>query len=166
MGTRVPQGTQTIKFISHDNVPSGTHPTYGRIVVAIHRHKAETHHTRLTVGGNLIDYPGEASTPTADLSTIKCLFNSVISTPQVAFITSDITYFYLNTPLETFEYMKLALSVIPDEIISHYQLQSLVHHDGFVYIQIQKGMYGLPQAGRLTYNALQKHLLSFGFAPT
>ena len=62
-------------------VPRGKKVTYGRLVCDIKEHKSETHRTRLTVGGNLLDFPGMLSTPTATVTTAKCLFNSVISTP-------------------------------------------------------------------------------------
>jgi hypothetical protein len=48
--------------------------------------------------------------------------------------------FYLNTPFERYEYMRLPLWMIPDEIIEQYQLQQLVTTEGWVYIEIQKGM--------------------------
>ena len=41
--------------------------------------------------------------------------------------------------------MQLPISIIPDEIIEQYNLREL-EHDGKVYIEIQKGMHGLPQA--------------------
>ena len=37
--------------------------------------------------------------------------------------------------------------------------------NGFVYVRIEKGMYGLPQAGRIAYGDLKKRLKPFGYAP-
>jgi hypothetical protein len=71
----------------------------------------------LTVGGNQIDYPGNKSTPTADLTTIKLLINSTISTPGAIFLGIDLANFYLYTPLSNYEYMRLRLDIIPEEII-------------------------------------------------
>ena len=34
------------------------------------------------VGGNIIDYPGDASAPTADTTTEQIVRNSVASTPK------------------------------------------------------------------------------------
>jgi hypothetical protein len=53
----------------------------------------------LTVGGNLIDFPGNKSTPTADLLTAKLLINSTISTPGAVFLGIDLANFYHNTPM-------------------------------------------------------------------
>ena len=78
----MPSGTNTIFFIPKDKVPAGITVTYGRIVAEIRPQKAETHRTRLTVGGNLINSPGDVTTPTADLVTAKLIFNSVLSTKK------------------------------------------------------------------------------------
>jgi hypothetical protein len=61
--------------------------------------KADPKRVRLTVGGNLLHYPIKVSTPTADLSTVKLLLNSVISTPGARFATFDLKDFYLSTPM-------------------------------------------------------------------
>ena len=42
------------------------------------------------MGGNLVNYPDDCGTPTADLLTIKLLRNSVISTNNAKFMTIDI----------------------------------------------------------------------------
>jgi hypothetical protein len=61
--------------------------------------KDEIYRTQLTVGGNLIDFPGNKSTPTADLLTAKLLLNSTISTPGAVFLGINLANFYLNTPM-------------------------------------------------------------------
>ena len=48
--------------------------TYGRIVSSLRPHKEEKHRVRLTVGGNIVDYDGDASTPTTDLTTTKVFY--------------------------------------------------------------------------------------------
>jgi hypothetical protein len=157
--------TDTIFFISRDAVPKDRTVTYGRIVVSIRPQKDEPLRTRLTVGGNLIDYPGDVSTPTADLVTAKILFNSVVSTPDAKLMCCDVKNFYLCTPMERYEYMRLPIALIPPEIIDAYNLRDLVHN-GYVYIEIRKGMYGLPQAGILANQLLTKRLAVDGYYPT
>jgi hypothetical protein len=76
--------------------------TYGSFVVDIKDHKEEKERTRLTVGGDQIEYPGDKSTRTAGLKTAKILINSVISTLGAKFLVIDINNFYLNTPLRRF----------------------------------------------------------------
>ena len=67
VGTRMPYGTNTIFFIPKEKLLAGRKVTYGRTMAEIRPQKAETHRTRLTVGGNLINFPGDVTTPTADL---------------------------------------------------------------------------------------------------
>ena len=59
--------------------------------------------------------------------------------------------------------MKIPLSHIPDEIITEYSLRNKVHRDGSIYIEIQKGMYGLPQAGMLANKLLKRRLAEHGY---
>jgi hypothetical protein len=139
--------------------------TYGSFVVDIKDHKEEKERTRLTVGGDQIEYPGDKSTGTAGLTTAKILINSVISTLGAKFLVIDIKNFCLNTPLGRFEYMVINLSSLPQETIEKYDLLEL-SQDGKVYIEIQKGMYGLPQAGILANELLQRNLAKDGYRPT
>ena len=95
------EGTNTIYFIDKSNVPAERWKdvTYGRVVVAYLPEKPDPYQTQLTGGGNLIAYPGDCGTPTVDLITVKLLLNSVVSTPGYKFMTIDIKYLYLNTPM-------------------------------------------------------------------
>jgi hypothetical protein len=151
VGTSVPEGTNTIFFINRNQVPTDRKVTYGRIFCTIRPQKKETHRNRLTVGGNLIDYPYDIGTPTAGITAAKIVFNSIVSTPNAKFMGLDIKYFYLNTKMKRYGYMHLPIGIIPQEIIDQYELLPLVHN-GYVYIEIRKGMYGLPQAGIIANN--------------
>jgi hypothetical protein len=91
--------TNTIRFIRRSNIPKGRKVTYGSFVVDIKDQKEEKERTRLTVGGDQIEYPGDKSTRTAGLTTAKILINSVISTLGAKFLVIDIKKFYLNTPI-------------------------------------------------------------------
>jgi hypothetical protein len=80
-------------------------------------------------------------------------------------MVTDIKGFYLNTKMEHYEHMRLPLSVIPPQVIIQYNLLPLVHNS-YVYMEIRKGMYGLPQAGILANKKLTKHLAPYGYVPT
>jgi hypothetical protein len=147
------KGMNTIKFIRRKDVPTGRKATYGSFVVDIKAHKEETERTHLKVGVDQIEYPGDKSTCTAGLTTAKMLFNSTITTPGAKFLVIDIKNFYLNTPLEPYEYMVVLMASLPQEVINEYGINDLAV-DGKVYIEIQKGMYGLPQAGILANELL------------
>jgi hypothetical protein len=157
--------TNTIRFIQRSAIPQGRKVTYGSFVVDIKDHKEEKERTRLTVGGDQIEYPGDKSTRTSGLTTAKFLINSVISTKGAQFMVIDIKNLYLNTPLRRFEYMVINLASLLQETIEKYDLNELAQ-DEKVYIEIQKGMYGLPQAGILTNKLLQRNLTKDGYRPT
>ena len=74
-GNETIMGTETIGFIQRAQIPKGRKVTYGRIIVDYHPQKDDPYQTRLTVGGDRIDYPWDKSTPTAGLTTSKVLFN-------------------------------------------------------------------------------------------
>ena len=57
--------SDTVNFISKDEVRKGKFATYVRIVYKIRPQKSEIHRTRLTVGGNLIKCLHNVSTPTS-----------------------------------------------------------------------------------------------------
>jgi hypothetical protein len=59
--------------------------------------------------------------------------------------------------MEAFEYMRIPIKLIPQEIVDQYNLLTLVS-DGHVYIEVQKGMYGLPQEGILANQLLARRL--------
>jgi hypothetical protein len=152
-------GTNTIVFIKNNQVPQDRSKdvTYGLITTLIGPEKLDKpNRTRLVAGGNRVHYPGDACTPTADLLTIKLLLNIIISTPNATFMTMDIKDFYLNTPMARYEYMQLRIADMPEDVIAHYKLTDIATHDGYIYCKIQKGMYGLPQAGIIAQQLLEK----------
>ena len=61
--------------------------------------------------------------------------------------------------------MRLPISIIPDESISKYNVLSLVHNV-FVNIRINKGMYGLPRAGKIAHDKFVRDLAPFEYHPT
>jgi hypothetical protein len=75
--------------------------------------------------------------------------NSVVSTRGAQYKTLDIKNFYLNTPMVRYKYIQIKIDDIPDGIIVEYNSHDKVSNDGHIYVKIQKGMYGLLQAGIL-----------------
>ena len=55
--------------------------------------KEEKYCVRITVGGDKLDFCGDASSVAASLATGKPLLNSVVSTKGAKFTTADIKYF-------------------------------------------------------------------------
>ena len=52
--------------------------------------------TKLTAGGNIIDYPGDVSTPSSDLNTTKIHVNSAISDVKVRYMCMDVRKYLLE----------------------------------------------------------------------
>ena len=107
--------------------------------------KNEKYRVRITVGGDRLDFCADASSVAASLATVKRLLNRVVSTEDAIFTTADIKDFFYASFLPYPEYMKMKLKIIPQEIIDQYQPQDL-EENGWVYMNIVKGMPGLKQA--------------------
>ena len=158
-------GTNTIFFIRKADIPPERWKdiAFSRIVCNVRPHKSEVNRTRLTYGGSNLDVPMDCGTPTADLITIKLLLNSVISTKGARFMCIDIKDFYLNTPMDRPEYLRMKLAHFPQDVIDHYNLNNLVDEKGFVYVRCERGMYGLPHAGIIAQKLLEKRLSEHGY---
>ena len=70
------KGTNMVNFMTHEqirNIPKDRTVTYAIIVIDYRPQKKDPNRVRITAGGNLIDYPYELTTRTADLPTSKIL---------------------------------------------------------------------------------------------
>jgi hypothetical protein len=157
-------GTDTCFFVELTNIPKDRKITYSKIVCDYKPHKKEKERVRLTVGGERLDYSGDVTTSTADITTFKILININLSTEDAAMIMMGIKTYYLGTHLPHYEYMIIVLSHFLEEIVDKYNLKALAV-DGWVYIEIRKGMYGLKQAILLANQLLQTRLAHFGYYP-
>jgi hypothetical protein len=101
----MPSGTETMAYLHHNALPNRRKATYARFVATKRPHKTEKKRVHLDVRGNLFHYPDKVSTQSADLSTIKNLLNSIISTPNAHFATFDLKDFYLDAPMTRKEYI-------------------------------------------------------------
>ena len=77
-------------------------------------------------------------------------------------MTVDIKNYYLNTSMNRAEFIFINMADIPDKIVAQYQLHNFVQ-DGKIYFKVTKGMYVLPQVGKLTNDRLQAHLKKCGY---
>jgi hypothetical protein len=95
-------GTKTIRFIRKEDVPADRRRdvTCGSFSCDYKPSKKEQNRTRLTMGGDRINYPDDCRTPTADMILFKILTNSIISTLNAKCLMIDIKDFYLNTPMK------------------------------------------------------------------
>ena len=85
-----------VKFLTHTEItaiPSDRTVTYSGVVFYYREQKDDPNRLNINVGGNIIDYPGEITTRTADLTTTKIMWNSVISTDDARYICANIKIF-------------------------------------------------------------------------
>jgi hypothetical protein len=122
-GIRDVAGTNTAFFIDLNSIPKDRKITYGKLVCEFKHNKTEKHRVRLTVGGDRLDYSGDTATSMADITTFKILINSTLSTTEAKMMMMDINNYYLGTPLPTYEYMRLPLTILPQDIIEKYDLK-------------------------------------------
>jgi hypothetical protein len=73
---------------------------YGSFSCDFKPNKEEKERTRLTAGGDRINYPRDTGTPTTDMTLFKMIMNSVISTKGARCMMIDLKDFYLNMPME------------------------------------------------------------------
>ena len=52
---------------------------------------------------------------------------------------------------------------MPKDVIAHYKLNNIATPEGYIYCEIQKRMYGLPQAGIIAQQLLEKCLKAHGY---
>jgi Reverse transcriptase (RNA-dependent DNA polymerase) len=154
-----------MEFVKRADIPKDKPPTYARIVVAYRPEKEKKFRVRITVGGDGVIYEGEVSTKTADLATVKVLLNSVISTKGARYMTLDVKDFYLSITMkwEDRVYSQFPEKLVPERIKVRHKLRK--REDGWVYLCVTKGMYGLKQAGRLANKQLTELLEEHGYAP-
>jgi hypothetical protein len=153
-----------MEWIAWDAVPKHKTVTYARYVVAYRPEKDEKYRTRITVGGDRLEYEGDVSTSVSTMETFKMLLNSTVSTPGAKMCTGDISNMYLNSTLPEPEFVKFKVDLIPLNIIKHYNLEPLIH-DGYIYAQINRAIYGLKQSGKIANQDLITHLGKHGYRP-
>ena len=66
------------------------------------------------------------------------------------------------TPIDRPEYMRIKFTDIPKEFVDEYDLTNHIHN-GWVYFEIVRGCYGLPQSGKLANDLLRTRLNKAGY---
>jgi hypothetical protein len=118
-----------------------------------------TYRIRCTIGGDRINYPGATAARTAPMPAVKLLLQAAL------WLTMDIKDYYLGTPLVRPEFLRIPTHLVPSEVIERHRLQPFIHRDSILF-QVDKGMYGLPQAGLLAQQRLVQHLAQHGYHET
>ena len=91
--------------------------------------------------------------------TVKLQLNSIISIKGACYCTIDLKDLYLMTPISCPEYMRMKLKDLPEDSVLLNNLVNKVTSNRLC----QKGMYGLPQAGILAQEIIEKCLNQHGY---
>ena len=65
------EGVDVLEWIAKDKVPKHKKVTYPRYTVAYRPEKDEKYRTRITAGGDKLEYEGDVTTHTANMETFK-----------------------------------------------------------------------------------------------
>ena len=133
------EGTNKMFFMEKTDVPANRwrDVKYGRVVVDCRQERTNPYQNRLTVGGYRVNYSVDCGTTTVDLTTVKILLNSIVSTLNAKFMTIEVKYFYLNTLMARSDYIRLKLIDLPESTVNHYNLEEKATRDRYVYVEIK-----------------------------
>jgi hypothetical protein len=97
----------------------------------------------------------------------KLLLNSAISDAEQGahFLCANLKDHFLASPMANPKHMCIKYKYFPTAIRDQYNLDTLVSPDGYIYIRIKKGMYGLKQATLLVYQHQVNQLAPHGYHP-
>lgn len=155
--------TNTMQLIEWNRKPTDRIASYynPQIRIKMKDDGTKEYRVRGTYGGNISDYAGPKAARTAEMAAIKILLNAVAS-EGARFATADIKDFYLGTPMNRKEYMRIKLDQMPIESQMKFVKPGMIK-DGHVVAEITKGIYGLAQAGKLAQERLFHLLNSNGY---
>ena len=108
-------GTDTFNVIRYEDIPHDRRKCidFSKVVCTFCPEKSDPNRTHINIAGQNITYTGNIRTRTASLDHTKLLLNIVLSYKGAKFVTFDIKNFYLQTPLDRSEYVRIKLSNIP-----------------------------------------------------
>ena len=93
--------------------------------------------------------------------SIKAMLNATVS-EDAGWMTMNIKDFYLGTPLPHSEYMRVHIDQMPEKSRDMFGSSGMLQN-GYMLFQIDKGMYGLAQAGLLAQERLFETLAQNGY---
>ena len=157
--------TKTMVWIDPNSKPADRIASYYHPQVKLKfKEDKFVYRVRGVYGGNISDYVGMTSSTSSDMQTFKLLLNAVVS-EGAHFMTADISDFYLGSPLSRPEYMRLTRAQVPATTQALYG-ESITWVNDMTMVQINNGIYGLPQAGFLAKTKLIALLARNGYHMT
>lgn len=161
-------GRGVLNPIMYAEIPAERIPDITGFIKAVREKQTlegdKTYRVRGTADGRFVHYPGDTAAKTAEMAAVKMLLQSVPS-DGAKWLTLDISDFYIMHDLVRKEYVRIRVTEIPQEIMDEYQLQQYIHH-GCVHFQVNKALYGLPEAGLLSQQQLVARLAAADYIQT
>jgi hypothetical protein len=122
---------------------------------------------RLVAGGNrqMEGTYGETSSPTVNPITVNTLIN-IMTVYDLECEVIDISGAFLSTPVlpgDAEQYIKLVPEVAQLWVQLYPEYAEYIHKDGYMYMKLEKYIYGLKQAARKFALYLRDFLISNGF---
>ena len=98
----------------------------------------------------------------------KLHINSTISDAHkgARYFVIDLKNFYLGTPMTYYQYIRVLPKMIPKEVWDNPRYTIHISANGFVYLDIRRGMYDLKEAGVFAFEQLARHLAPHGYKLT
>eukprot|EP00804_Cyclotella_cryptica_P025224 CCRYP_010323-RA/>CCRYP_010323-RA protein AED:0.29 eAED:0.29 QI:0/0/0/1/0/0/3/0/661 len=153
-GYKDTKGTNTVFFRSKDEIkriPKDRTVTYVRIVVDYHPQKEDPNRwaeISLTSLGS--------SQPEQQISQQQKFCGTAHSAHQEQNLRQQTwEIFFWQLHFDRYEYMRIKTDLVPEEFKQVYKLHDKIHN-GFIYMEIRRGCYGLPQSGILANKLLKK----------
>ena len=114
----------------------------------------------MTASGDRLDYPGDASYPAVCMLDAKLHINITIynSHKGARYLSIDIKNLYLGMPMQYYQYIHVLPNMVPQEVWDYPRYDTPIVTDGFIYLEIGCGMYGLKEAGVIAFNQLIRYL--------
>ena len=110
--------TGTMFFIKKEDVPDNIKVSYANYVCNIRPHRTETHHVRMTACGDRLDYPGGSRSTAVCMLDAELHINITISDAHkgARYLGININNFYLITPMQYFQYIRVLPKMVPQEV--------------------------------------------------
>lgn len=156
-------GKPCLEFVPWSSLPVSCRPSR-YVLVARDKNLPDGSHKakmRGTFDGSTSTYAGPVAADTADILLVRAHWHACLARGWHR-ATVDISAFYVGTPMDHDEWMEIRLSQLPQDLAQSDRIRRLCRGDRLL-VRVRKGIYGLPQAGRLARERLVKHLTTAGY---
>ena len=124
--------------------------------------------SRLATGGHLTNpdtyQPFDKTSPTASMDAVYTAL-TIMQCNRINLEVCDVPSAYLNTPLPKGKkhLMRIKPSIAKYFVIADPSAKKFLQKDGSLLVQLEKALYGLPEAGKLWHELLRDNLTACGY---